>query len=39
MVASRLAIGPRVNDVGERALVMGIHNRTPDSFYDQGATF
>jgi dihydropteroate synthase len=39
MVASRLAIGPRVYDVGERALVMGILNRTPDSFYDQGATF
>jgi dihydropteroate synthase len=39
MVASRLAIGPRVYDVGQRALVMGILNRTPDSFYDQGATF
>jgi dihydropteroate synthase len=39
MVASRLAIGPRVYDVGDRALVMGILNRTPDSFYDQGATF
>jgi dihydropteroate synthase len=39
MVASRLAIGPRVYDVGRRALVMGILNRTPDSFYDQGATF
>jgi dihydropteroate synthase len=39
MVASRLAIGPRIYDVGQRALVMGILNRTPDSFYDQGATF
>jgi dihydropteroate synthase len=39
MVASRLAIGPRVYDVGRRALVMGVLNRTPDSFYDQGATF
>jgi dihydropteroate synthase len=39
MVASRLAIGPRHYDVGERALVMGILNRTPDSFYDRGATF
>ena len=39
MVASRLAIGPRVYDMGQRALVMGILNRTPDSFYDQGATF
>jgi dihydropteroate synthase len=39
MVASRLAIGPRHYDVGERALVMGILNRTPDSFYDKGATF
>ncbi len=39
MVTSRLAIGPRIYDVGRRALVMGILNRTPDSFYDQGATF
>jgi dihydropteroate synthase len=39
MVVSRLAIGPRIYDVTERALVMGILNRTPDSFYDHGATF
>ncbi|HET9566217.1 MAG TPA: dihydropteroate synthase, partial [Mycobacterium sp.] len=24
---------------GERALIMAIVNRTPDSFYDRGATF
>jgi dihydropteroate synthase len=28
-----------VHDVTNRTLVMGILNRTPDSFYDQGATF
>ncbi len=26
-------------DLSQRALVMGILNRTPDSFYDKGATF
>lgn len=26
-------------DLGERVAVMGIVNRTPDSFYDRGATF
>lgn len=31
-----LALGPHVYDVTHRALVMGILNRTPDSFYDQG---
>ena len=28
-----------VHDLTTRTLVMGILNRTPDSFYDQGATF
>jgi len=31
-----LALGPHRYDVTHRALVMGILNRTPDSFYDQG---
>ena len=26
-------------DIGPRALVMGILNRTPDSFFDKGATW
>lgn len=34
-----LALGDRRYDIRHRALVMGILNRTPDSFYDQGATF
>jgi len=32
-------LGDRVRDLTHRALVMGILNRTPDSFYDRGATF
>jgi dihydropteroate synthase len=32
----RLDLGPRSYDVTSRALVMGILNRTPDSFYDRG---
>jgi dihydropteroate synthase len=32
-------LGDRVHDLTHRALVMGILNRTPDSFYDRGATF
>lgn len=32
----QLALGPRRYDVTTRALVMGILNRTPDSFYDRG---
>lgn len=32
-------LGERVHDLATRTLVMGILNRTPDSFYDQGATF
>ena len=36
---ARYRLGDRVHDLGTRTLVMGILNRTPDSFYDQGATF
>jgi len=32
-------LGRRTHDVTHRALVMGILNRTPDSFYDRGETF
>lgn len=35
----RLRLGPATYDVTHRALVMGILNRTPDSFYDHGAHF
>jgi len=34
-----LELGSRSYDVTNRALVMGIVNRTPDSFFDQGSTF
>ncbi|MFI5035440.1 MAG: dihydropteroate synthase [Acidimicrobiales bacterium] len=34
-----LTLGPRSFDVTTRALVMGILNRTPDSFYEPAATF
>jgi len=34
-----LALGPHQYDITHRALVMGILNRTPDSFYDQGSYF
>ncbi len=37
MTAYRL--GARVHDVTGRTLVMGILNRTPDSFYDAGLTY
>jgi dihydropteroate synthase len=37
--ATTLALGEATVDIGDRALVMGILNRTPDSFYDKGATF
>ncbi len=35
----KLALGARVHDVATRALVMGILNRTTDSFYDRGEFF
>ncbi len=38
-VATTLVLGGRRYDLTHRALVMGIINRTPDSFYDKGATF
>ncbi len=35
----RLVLGDRSYDLSTRALVMGILNRTPDSFFDRGATY
>ena len=35
----RLVLGTRDYDITTRGLVMGILNRTPDSFYDAGAHF
>jgi dihydropteroate synthase len=35
----RFRLGERVHDVTNRTLVMGVLNRTPDSFFDHGATF
>jgi dihydropteroate synthase len=35
----RFRLGERVHDLTNRTLVMGVLNRTPDSFYDRGATF
>ena len=35
----RYRLGDEVLDLTTRTLVMGILNRTPDSFYDQGLTF
>jgi dihydropteroate synthase len=37
--ATSLTLGDRSFDIADRALVMGILNRTPDSFYDKGATY
>jgi dihydropteroate synthase len=34
-----LALGPHRFDIRHRALVMGILNRTPDSFFDQGTYY
>jgi dihydropteroate synthase len=34
-----LRLGDRSIDIRRRTIVMGILNRTPDSFYDRGATF
>jgi len=39
MPAFRYRLGDEVHDLTSRTLVMGILNRTPDSFYDHGATF
>jgi dihydropteroate synthase len=38
-LATVLKLGDRTYDLATRALVMGILNRTPDSFYDHGATY
>jgi len=37
--ATTLRLGRRTFDIEHRPLVMGILNRTPDSFYDRGATY
>ena len=39
MQPTTLSLGSRRFDITDRALVMGILNRTPDSFYDRGETF
>ena len=39
MHATNLTLGDRTFDITDRSLVMGVLNRTPDSFYDRGATF
>jgi dihydropteroate synthase len=36
---AELALGPTRFDIRHRALVMGILNRTPDSFFDQGGYY
>jgi dihydropteroate synthase len=36
---AELRLGQRSYDLTHRALVMGILNRTPDSFYDKGLTY
>jgi dihydropteroate synthase len=35
----RFRLGNRTYDITNRTLVMGVLNRTPDSFFDQGETF
>jgi dihydropteroate synthase len=35
----RFRLGDRTHNVASRTLVMGVLNRTPDSFFDRGATF
>ncbi|MGH9076363.1 MAG: dihydropteroate synthase [Acidimicrobiales bacterium] len=37
LAAGRLTLGSRSYDLTTRALVMGVLNRTPDSFFDRGA--
>ncbi|HVB93007.1 MAG TPA: dihydropteroate synthase [Acidimicrobiales bacterium] len=39
MYATTVSLGDEKFDITDRALVMGILNRTPDSFFDRGATF
>src|SRR5215211_5005024 len=39
MSGVRYRLGDAVHDLTSRTLVMGILNRTPDSFYDKGLTF
>ncbi len=39
MHATQLTLGDRTFDITHRSVVMGILNRTPDSFYDKGATY
>jgi dihydropteroate synthase len=39
LVATRVRLGKRTVDIAARALVMGICNRTPDSFFDRGEHF
>jgi dihydropteroate synthase len=39
VTATLLLLGDSSVDITDRAVVMGILNRTPDSFYDKGATF
>ena len=38
-MALAFRLGDQRHDLRDRTLVMGILNRTPDSFYDRGATF
>jgi dihydropteroate synthase len=38
-LATTLDLGGRRHDLSQRALVMGILNRTPDSFYDRGSYY
>src|SRR5688500_15854554 len=39
LIAPRRAIGPREFDFDRQVAVMAVVNRTPDSFYDRGATY
>lgn len=39
VTATELRLGDRCFDITHRAVVMGILNRTPDSFYDKGSYF
>ena len=38
-MATRVQLGARTFEIASRALVMGICNRTPDSFFDKGEHF